>query len=109
MSLSLDRELAKAAPVIQLRPESLAAPEEGLTMQVIRRNGTVSKFDASKISVAMTKAFLAVEGHGAAASRRVHEIVEQLTSEVVGALSCEAGDSARSARKGAALASGETS
>ena len=56
-------------------------------MQVIRRNGTVSKFDASKISVAMTKAFLAVEGHGAAASRRVHEIVEQLTDEVVGALS----------------------
>ena len=56
-------------------------------MQVIRRNGTVSKFDASKISVAMTKAFLAVEGHAAAASRRVHEIVEQLTAEVVGALS----------------------
>ena len=56
-------------------------------MQVIRRNGTVSKFDASKISVAMTKAFLAVEGHTAAASRRVHEIVEQLTAEVVGALS----------------------
>ena len=86
MSLSLDRELAKAAPVIQLRPESLAAPEEGLTMQVIRRNGTVSKFDASKISVAMTKAFLAVEGHTAAASRRVHEVVEALTAEVVGAL-----------------------
>ena len=56
-------------------------------MQVIRRNGTVSKFDASKISVAMTKAFLAVEGHTAAASRRVHEVVEQLTAEVVGALS----------------------
>ena len=55
-------------------------------MQVIRRNGTVSKFDAGKISVAMTKAFLAVEGHTAAASRRVHEIVEQLTAEVVGAL-----------------------
>jgi ribonucleoside-diphosphate reductase alpha chain len=34
----------------------------------------------------MTKAFLAVEGHTAAASRRVHEIVEQLTAEVVGAL-----------------------
>ena len=55
-------------------------------MQVIRRNGTVSKFDAGKISVAMTKAFLAVEGHTAAASRRVHEVVEQLTAEVVGAL-----------------------
>ncbi len=55
-------------------------------MQVIRRNGTVSKFDAGKISVAMTKAFLAVEGHTAAASRRVHEVVEQLTAEVIGAL-----------------------
>ncbi|MEH2624386.1 ribonucleoside-diphosphate reductase alpha chain [Bradyrhizobium sp. AZCC 1719] len=86
MSLSLDRE-ANAAPFIRLRPESLAASEAQPPMQVIRRNGTVSKFDASKISVAMTKAFLAVEGHGAAASRRVHEIVEQLTAEVVGALS----------------------
>ena len=56
-------------------------------MQVIRRNGAVSKFDASKISVAMTKALLAVGGHTAAASRRVHEVVEQLTAEVVGALS----------------------
>ena len=73
--------------MFQLRPESLAAPEAELPMQVIRRNGTVSKFDASKISVAMTKAFLAVEGHTAAASRRVHEVVEQLTAEVVGALS----------------------
>jgi ribonucleoside-diphosphate reductase alpha chain len=78
---------AKVAPMFQLRPESLAAPETELPMQVIRRNGTVSKFDASKISVAMTKAFLAVEGHTAAASRRVHEVVEQLTAEVVGALS----------------------
>ncbi|WP_338701013.1 ribonucleoside-diphosphate reductase subunit alpha [Bradyrhizobium sp. 26S5] len=87
MSLSLDRELAKATPVIQLRPDSHAAPEAELPMQVIRRNGTVSRFDASKISVAMTKAFLAVEGHTAAASRRVHEVVEQLTAEVVTALS----------------------
>ncbi len=91
MSLSLEREAntapIKAAPVIHLRPETLAAPEAQPPMQVIRRNGTVSKFDASKISVAMTKAFLAVEGHTAAASRRVHEIVEQLTAEVVSALS----------------------
>src|SRR6185295_14033678 len=86
MSLSLDRQ-ASVAPFIHLHPESLATPGAQPPMQVIRRNGTVSKFDASKISVAMTKAFLAVEGHGAAASRRVHEIVEQLTAEVVGALS----------------------
>jgi ribonucleoside-diphosphate reductase alpha chain len=85
MSLSLDRE-ANTAPFIHLRPESIAASNAQPPMQVIRRNGTVSKFDASKISTAMTKAFLAVEGHGAAASRRVHEVVEQLTAEVVGAL-----------------------
>ncbi|MDI4237388.1 ribonucleoside-diphosphate reductase subunit alpha [Bradyrhizobium sp. Arg237L] len=86
MSLSLDREAA-VAPLIHLRPEAIAAPEARLPMQVIRRNGTVSQFDAGKISVAMTKAFLAVEGHTAAASRRVHEAVEELTAEVVGALS----------------------
>src|SRR3954471_10154926 len=86
MSLSLDRE-ASAAPFIHLRPESLAAPEAELPMQVIRRNGTVSKFDASKISVAMTKAFLVDDGLTAAAPPRVHEVVEQLAAEVVGALS----------------------
>jgi ribonucleoside-diphosphate reductase alpha chain len=52
----------------------------------------VSPFDAGKISVAMTKAFLAVEGHTAAASRRVHEAVEQLTGEVVGALTRRIGE-----------------
>jgi ribonucleoside-diphosphate reductase alpha chain len=86
MSLSLDRQ-ADVAPFIPRHPGTLAAPGAQPPMQVIRRNGAVSKFDASKISVAMTKAFLAVEGHGAAASRRVHEIVEQLTAEVVSALS----------------------
>ena len=68
----------KAAPVFQLGPESLAAPEEGLTHAGDPPQRHVSKFDASKISVAMTKAFLAVEGHTAAASRRVHEVVEKL-------------------------------
>src|SRR5215475_14446009 len=91
MSLSVERE-AKPAPIIQLRTESLAASEAQPPMQVIRRNGTVSRFDASKISVAMTKAFLAVEGHTAAASRRVHEIVEQLTADVVNALSRRASE-----------------
>ena len=35
---------------------------------VIRRNGKVTSFDKTKIAVAMTKAFLAVEGSTAAAS-----------------------------------------
>ena len=40
----------------------------------------------------MTKAFLAVEGNTAVASRRVHESVEQLTAEVVAALHRRAGE-----------------
>ncbi len=54
--------------------------------QVIRRNGAVTAFDQTKITVALTKAFLAVEGNRAAASRRVHEIVEQLTEQIVAGL-----------------------
>ncbi len=61
----------------------VSAPGE---YRVIRRNGKITAFDASKISVAMTKAFLAVEGGQAAASRRIREKVESLTNEVISAL-----------------------
>ncbi len=54
--------------------------------RVIRRNGKITSFDVSKISVAMTKAFLAVEGGQAAASRRIREKVEKLTKEVLSGL-----------------------
>lgn len=52
-------------------------------VKVIRRNGTVTPFDASKIAVAMTKAFLAVEGDSAAGSSRIHEKVSVLTQKIV--------------------------
>jgi ribonucleoside-diphosphate reductase alpha chain len=55
-------------------------------VQVIRRNGQVTHFDPSKIMVAMTKAFLAVEGDSAGASSRIHDRVAELTEQVVGAL-----------------------
>jgi ribonucleoside-diphosphate reductase alpha chain len=48
-------------------------------LRLIKRNGTVVPFEASKITVAITKAFLAVEGGNAAASSRIHETVAQLT------------------------------
>ena len=54
--------------------------------RVIRRNGKVTSFDAGKISVAMTKAFIDVEGGTAAASTRIHETVETLSVQVVNAL-----------------------
>jgi ribonucleoside-diphosphate reductase alpha chain len=55
-------------------------------LQVIRRNGSVVAFNADKISVAMTKAFLAVEGSASAGSSRVREIVGRLTDTVLRAL-----------------------
>jgi ribonucleoside-diphosphate reductase alpha chain len=51
-------------------------------IRVIKRNGTVVPYDDSKISVAITKGFLAVEGGTAAASSRIHETVAKLTEMV---------------------------
>ncbi|KDB59298.1 ribonucleoside-diphosphate reductase, alpha subunit, partial [Bordetella bronchiseptica B18-5 (C3)] len=53
---------------------------------IIRRNGSVVGFEPSKIAIAMTKAFLAVNGGQGAASARVRELVEQLTAQAVSAL-----------------------
>ncbi|MCB1698006.1 MAG: ribonucleoside-diphosphate reductase subunit alpha [Pseudomonadales bacterium] len=60
---------------------NIAATAPG-QMRVIKRNGTVVPFEISKISVAITKAFLAVEGGTAAASSRIHETVARLTEQV---------------------------
>jgi ribonucleoside-diphosphate reductase alpha chain len=54
--------------------------------RLIRRNGAVVGFEPAKISVAMTKAFLAVEGGQGAASARIRELVAALTEGVVSAL-----------------------
>jgi len=54
--------------------------------KVIRRNGAVVPFEPSKIAVAMTKAFIAVDGAQGAASARVREQVAMLTEQVVAAL-----------------------
>ena len=54
--------------------------------RVIRRNGKVTSFDGGKIKVAITKAFLAVEGNHAAASNRVHSLVDKIGDEIVSAV-----------------------
>ncbi len=51
-------------------------------IKVIRRNGTVTPFDANKIAVAMTKAFLAVEGEIAVGSSRIHDKVANLSQKI---------------------------
>ena len=54
--------------------------------KVIRRNGAVVGFEPAKISIAMTKAFLAVNGGQGAGSARIRDEVTRLTDAVVAAL-----------------------
>ncbi|HTS54498.1 MAG TPA: ribonucleoside-diphosphate reductase subunit alpha [Burkholderiales bacterium] len=68
-----------------IAPESQRDPRYA-EYKVIRRNGAVVGFEPSKISVAVTKAFLAVNGGTGAASARVRELVVGLTEQVVSAL-----------------------
>jgi ribonucleoside-diphosphate reductase alpha chain len=72
-----DDKLASAAEL------AATAPGE---FKVIRRNGKVTVFDGDKIKIAITKAFLAVEGGNAAASSRIHETVDGLTQDVARAI-----------------------
>jgi ribonucleoside-diphosphate reductase alpha chain len=51
-------------------------------MRVIKRNGSVVSYDAEKIAIAITKAFLAVEGGAAAASTRIHNEVNELANSI---------------------------
>ena len=67
-------------------PPITPAPGTILSLQVARRNGSLSPFDPAKISVAISKAFVAVEGTGATASRRIHDAVESMTAQIVNAI-----------------------
>ncbi len=79
-------DTAVATPATPPTPSPQPSPEVHATApggyKVIRRNGKVTPFDASKIKVALTKAFLAVEGGSAAESKRVHDTVAKLTEQV---------------------------
>ena len=70
----------KATPPKIQEDINLAAPGK---LRVIKRNGKVVAFENEKIQVAVTKAFLANEGGNAAASERIHEKVEVITSEIM--------------------------
>ncbi|GFM64839.1 ribonucleoside-diphosphate reductase subunit alpha [Pseudomonas cichorii] len=61
--------------------QDLSATAPG-QLRVIKRNGTVVPYTDDKITVAITKAFLAVEGGNAAASSRIHDTVARLTEQV---------------------------
>ena len=77
---------ANATPPLVAPPPlspSMLATAPG-TLRVIKRNGAVVPYTDDKIQVALTKAFLAVEGGSAAASPRIRELVARLTEQVTG-------------------------
>jgi ribonucleoside-diphosphate reductase alpha chain len=57
------------------------------SFQVIRRNGAVVDFNPEKISLAMSKAFLAVQGEHSSLSTAMREQVTQMTESVIHVLS----------------------
>lgn len=76
-----------AAAQASLTAQSYVVPTASFNdYRIIRRNGAVVGFEPSKISIAVTKAFLAVNGGQGAASARIRELVEHLTFNVVNAL-----------------------
>ena len=86
-------QIGASVPVESAIPMSPAAPtgtpqtdSRYADYKIIRRNGAVVGFAPGKIAIALTKAFIAVQGGQAAASARIRERVESLTAQVVGAL-----------------------
>jgi len=90
--MSTPRDAQVVTPSSQINIENTmnyprtAADQTPGTFRVIKRNGTVVFFDLEKISIALTKAFLAAEGGQAASSSRVHETVQRLSQIIFDSL-----------------------
>ncbi|MDP1572123.1 MAG: ribonucleoside-diphosphate reductase subunit alpha [Vicinamibacterales bacterium] len=75
-------------------PALMTAAVGVAALRVIKRSGAIVDWDPTKIRMAITRAFLAVEGPNAADSTRVHEIAEGVATSVCEALTRRA-DAAR--------------
>ena len=71
------RETEQKTEPTKIEQEAKAPAITPGQMRVIKRNGSVVPFDQEKIAIAITKAFLAVEGGAAAASTRIHKKVNE--------------------------------
>ncbi|SFS16498.1 ribonucleoside-diphosphate reductase alpha chain [Granulicella pectinivorans] len=87
MAASATHDFGTLPPPASIHSSTSATPD----FQVIGRSGSLSGFDPSRISIAITKAFLAVEGNAASESRRIHEAVDGLTRQIVETLTRRAG------------------
>src|SRR5437588_3480049 len=86
MQIAQEDATASAALGVALPESSTVGRNPYSEYKLIRRNGGVGGFEPAKITVAMTKAFLAVNGSQGAASARIRELVAALTAAVIGAL-----------------------
>ncbi|HEY7673885.1 MAG TPA: ribonucleoside-diphosphate reductase subunit alpha [Burkholderiales bacterium] len=86
MQIAADATTQQSIPGTDLPEAAVSSLPPYSQHKIIRRNGAVVGFEPGKISVAMTKAFLAVEGGQGAASARIRELVGGLTEAVVTAL-----------------------
>jgi len=85
--MQLAANISRAATSVRFSAEeNITNPAPYSDYKIIRRNGAVVGFEPAKISIAMTKAFIAVNGGQGAASARVREVVSALTDAVVSAL-----------------------
>ena len=79
---SVNVKIQKSGSLEDIKVPQFSTPK----CKVIRRNGEVTDFNASKIHIALTKAFLEVEGSSASGSARIHDTVKKLTEQVIDAL-----------------------
>jgi ribonucleoside-diphosphate reductase alpha chain len=86
MQIAQQDTATNTALSVDVAESSPAARSPFAEFKTIRRNGAVVAFEPAKIAVAMTKAYLAVNGSQGAASARIREQVGALTQNVVNAL-----------------------
>ncbi len=86
MQVAIDPNQPRTLPQVADIPVDAAREALYAQYKIIRRNGSVVGFEPAKVTIAMTKAFIAVNGGQGAASARVREQVAALTDNVVVAL-----------------------
>ena len=86
MHVAVDSTHSRNVPQGAVTAEDAAREALYAQYKIIRRNGSVVGFEPAKVAIAMTKAFIAVNGGQGAASARVRDQVAALTDNVVVAL-----------------------
>ena len=62
--------------------EAKTPAQHSVYQRVIKRNGKIVAYDAVKIKIAITKAFIAEEGSNATASDRIHQLIDAISEQI---------------------------